>query len=63
MKDKFSIVVKLDASGETYEYHLQKNGLDVITSDGYESPEDISRDLLEFQEVLNNVDLTLGNKF
>lgn len=62
MKDKYSLYIHTDNSGETYGYILRKNGEDVLMSDGYETMEEIKEWLKELRDILNGVDLTIDKK-
>jgi len=59
MKDKYSLYIHTDASGETYEYILRKNNEDYLMGDGYESIEAVKKELAEWRDILNNVDLEI----
>jgi len=57
VKDKYSMLIHLDASEKTYEYILRKNGEDFLMGDGYETMEEIHEFLNDLKNLLNNIEL------
>jgi len=60
------IVIQLDGSGKTYAYSvINENGETIAVGDGYETPNEVLDDLIEFSDLLskslNNVEYVSEN--